>query len=147
MKLINKKARRNYQIMEELEAGVVLKGAEVKALRIGKGSLSDAYVKIKEGEAWVINLVIPGYQKQAEDYDPGKSRKLLMHKSELLGLQKKMEGKNLTLVPLKAYFKGGKIKILVGLGRGKKEYQKKEDKKRKDVKRELRREFKEAQIR
>lgn len=147
LRLINKKAKRNYQILEELETGVVLKGVEVKALRIGKGSLNEAYVKIKNGEAWIINFVIPGYQKAQEDYDPSKSRKLLMHKSELLRLQKRQEGKNLALVPLMAYFKKGRCKILVGLARGKKQYEKKEDKKRKDVKRELRREFKEAQIR
>jgi len=147
MKLVNKKAKRDYQILEEVEAGIVLSGGEVKSLRLGRGKVSEAFVKITEGEVWVNNLLIPAYQGKQEGYDPGKSRKLLLHRKEILSLQKKIEGKNLALVPLKVYLKGGKVKITIALAKGKKQYEKKEAKKRKDMKRELGRQFKEAQIR
>jgi len=146
--LINKKARRDYLITDEVEAGVVLSGGEVKSLRVGRGNLSEAFVKLEDGEAWLINFLIPAYQEVKEGYDPGKRRKLLLNKRELLSMKQKIDGKRLALVPLKAYFKNGRrVKILVGLGKGKRSYDKKEALKKKDIKRELRREFKEAQIR
>ena len=144
--IINKKARRNYQILEELEVGVVLSGNEVKSLRLKRGNLSEAFVKISDGEAWVVNFLIPEYQKSHEGYDPGKRRKLLLHRRELLYLEKKMEGRNLALVPLRAYFKKNYVKLAIGLAKGKKQYEKKEALKRKDIKRELRRSFKEEQL-
>lgn len=147
MKLVNRKARRNYKIIEEIEMGVVLKGAEVKSLRAGRGSLAEAFVRIKAGEAWLINFLIPEYQRSHESYDSGRVRKLLVHKSELVSLEKKMEGRNLALVPLSCYFRNKWVKLKIGLARGKKEYEKKEMIKRRDIKRELRRQFKESQLR
>lgn len=146
MRLVNRKARQRYETVEEVEAGVVLTGVEVKSLRAGRGSISESYVKIKDGEAWVINMVIPAYQGSREDYDPGRTRKLLLHRHELLSLAKKMEGKNLGLVPVACYFSHNVVKIKIGLVRGKKQYEKKEDIKQRDLKRELRRQFKEAQL-
>ena len=147
MKLVNKRARRDYQILDEVEVGIVLSGAEVKSLRLGRGNLNEAHVRIQDGEAWVVNFLIPAYQDSKEGYDPGKTRKLLLHRRETLSLQKKMEGKNLTLVPLRAYFKRNYVKLVIGLARGKRRYEKKEALKRKDIKRELKRQFKEEQIR
>ena len=144
--IINRKARARYKVLEEVEAGLVLKGPEVKSLRLGRGGISEAFVRIKDNEAWVHNMVVPAYQGADERYDPGKTRKLLLHKRELLRLSKRMEGKSLVLVPLKLYWKHNRAKLLVGLARGTKEYERREELKQKDMHRELRRQFKEAQI-
>ena len=118
----------------------------MKRLRWGRGGISEAFVRIKDNEAWVHNMVVPAYQGAGEDYDPAKTRKLLLHKRELLRLAKRMEGKSLVLVPLKLYFKHNRAKLLVGLCRGTKEYERREQIKQRDMHRELRRQFKEAQI-
>ncbi len=144
--IVNRKARARYQVLEEFEAGLVLAGAEVKSLRLGRGGISEAFVRIRENEAWIHNMVIPAYQGGHEDYDSSKTRKLLLHKRELLRFTKRMEGKNLVLVPLKLYFRHNRAKLLVGLARGTKEYERREDLKKRDMHRELRRQFKEAQI-
>jgi len=144
--IVNRKARARYQVLEELEVGLVLEGAEVKSLRLGRGGISEAFVRISEGEAWVHNMVVPAYQGGHEDYDPSKTRKLLLHRRELLRLSKRMEGKNLALVPLKLYFKHNRAKLLIGLAWGVKEYERRDELKKKDLHRELRRQFKEAQI-
>lgn len=144
--IVNRKARSRYQVLEEVEAGVVLLGPEVKSLRLGRGGVSEAFVRIKEGEAWVHNMVVPAYQGGDENYDPSKTRKLLLHKRELLRLSKRMEGKGLVLVPLKLYWRHNRAKLLVGLARGTKEYERREILKERDMHRELRRQFKEAQI-
>lgn len=144
--IINRKARARYRVMEEVEVGLVLTGNEVKSLRLGRGGISEAFVRIKDNEAWVHNMVIPAYQGANEDYDPSKTRKLLLHRRELLRLSKRMEGKSLVLIPLKLYFKHNRAKLLVGLARGTKEYERREEIKKRDLHRELRRQFKEAQI-
>lgn len=136
--IINKFARSNYAISDTLTAGVVLSGAEVKSLREGRGSLRDAYAKWIGSELFLVGADIPRYSHYAgREYDSKKSRKLLLKKSEMLKLLKKMEGKPLTLVPLKLFFKGRWVKCELGIGKGKKEWEKREDIKKRDVNREL----------
>ncbi len=146
MMIVNRKAKQKYQVLDEFEAGLVLVGTEVKSLRLGRGSITEAFVRIKDGEMWVHNLLIPAYQGADENYDPGRARKLLVHKREILSLEKKMEGKNLTLVPLRCYFRNNRVKLGVGLARGKRQFERKEELKRRDLQRELRRDFKEDQL-
>lgn len=141
--IINRRARRDYRIGDEYEAGMVLSGAEVKGLREGRGSLNQAFVRVKDGEVWVYNLVIPKYgPADPREYDPAKPRKLLLHREEILALEKKMEGRNLTLVPLKCYTRGRYVKLRLGLGQGRKKYEKKELVKQRDIERETARALK-----
>lgn len=143
MKIINRRAKRDYQILEEFEVGVVLSGGEVKSLREGKGTLMDSFARIKDGEVWLFNFVIPAYkQAGVRGYDAARARKLLLHKKEITSLTGKMEGKNLTLVPLVCYTTGRFVKVKMGLGKGKKQYEKREVKKRKDLEREVARTLK-----
>ena len=143
MKIVNRKARRDYQILDEIEAGVVLSGAEVKSLRSGRGRLSEAFARVREGEVWLYNFLISAY-KHADvlNYDPARPRKLLLHKKEILSLTGKMKGKDLTLVPLVCYTTGRFVKVKLGLGKGKKQYEKREAKKRRDLDREVARTLK-----
>lgn len=145
--VVNRKSRRNYAISEEFEAGVQLSGAEVKSLRAGRGKLDEAFVRVSGGEVWVVNFQIPAFQVNLENYDPARQRKLLLHAKEIENLARKVEQKGMALVPLKAYVKNRHIKILVGVGKGKREFEKRETIKKRELKRELRREFKERQIR
>lgn len=140
MKVINKKAYFNYEILDKLEAGMVLSGMEVKSIKSCRLKLEEAYVKNINSELWLVNAHIPPYQfADARDYQPDRSRKLLLHRKEILSLQKKIEGRNLTLVPLSCYNKGQKIKLMIGIGRGKKQWEKREQIKRRDVDRETER--------
>ncbi len=140
----NKKAKFEYQILDSLEAGLVLFGHEVKSIRNGRMNLMGAYVTISRGGLWLIGSHIQRYPPAGPlpDYDPDRSRRLLLHKREIAKLAGKMEQKGLTLVPLSVYTKGSKIKLSVGLGRGKKLYEKKETIKRREVDREIRRSLK-----
>ena len=141
--IVNKRAKFEYEILDEVEAGMVLEGREVKSLRLGRGSIVDAFVRITDGEAYLVNANIPGYTfADLTDYDPLRTRKLLMNKKELEALDSKMKSGKLNLVPLKIYPKGRVLKVLVGLARGKKQYQKKEVIKRRDLDREAKREMK-----
>lgn len=143
MKIVNRKARRDYQILEEIEVGVVLTGAEVKSLRGGRGSLVGGFARIKNGELWLYNLVVPLYRNaDVRDYDPARAKKLLLHKKEMLAFYTKMKSKRLVLVPLACYTKKRFIKVKLGLGKGKKEYEKRELKKKKDSEREVERTLK-----
>ncbi len=145
--IINKKARHNYEIKDTLVAGLVLNGQEVKTLRTGHGSLKDAYIKIMDGQAWLINADLPRYSHSSDpNYDSRRRRKLLLHKKEILSLQKKMEKTNLTLIPLKIFFKHRWAKIEIALAKGRKAYQKKERKKRQDLDREIARTLKQLAI-
>jgi SsrA-binding protein len=136
--IVNKLARREYSITDTIVAGVMLSGAEVKTLREGRGSLRDGYAKFIGGELFLVGADIPKYSNfSGKDYDSKRSRKLLIKKSELLKFQKKMEGKPLTLVPLKLFFKGRWVKCELGIGKGKKEWEKREDIKKRDVEREM----------
>ena len=101
----NKQASRFYKILDKVEAGMALKGLEVKSLRAGRASLNEAYVRVSGPEVFLINAHIPAWQKQEENYEPTRSRKLLLHKNEIRGLYLKSQRKGLTLVPLKIYFK------------------------------------------
>ena len=139
VEIVNKKASRNYDITETIEAGIVLFGPEVKSLRNGKGDISDAYCHPKNKELFVINLRIePYFNASIFNQDPLRTRKLLLHKKEIVKLAMKIKEKQLTLVPLKIYFsKTGKVKILLGLGKGKKLYDKREDEKKREADREI----------
>jgi SsrA-binding protein len=138
MKIINKKASFNYEILERLEAGVVLTGSEVKAIRSGRCNLGDGYVKIISGELWLVNVDIPQYKYDGtENYDSARSRKLLVKNKELIYLESKIKQGNLTLVPTSIYTRRDKIKVEIGLARGKKRHEKKQKEKERDLNREL----------
>ncbi|MDQ0254616.1 SsrA-binding protein [Evansella vedderi] len=143
----NKKARHDYTIEETYEAGMVLTGTEIKSLRGGRGNLKDSFARVSNGEVWLHNMHISPYEQgNRYNHDPVRTRKLLMHRKEidkLIGLTRE---KGYTLVPLKVYIKGGFAKILLGLGKGKKKYDKREDLKKKDAKREIQRAFKDRQL-
>ena len=139
----NKKARHNYQIDSEYEAGIVLVGTEVKSIREGRVSFQDAYADIKNGEIFLRQLHISPYKyAYYSNHESHRTRKLLLHGYEIKKLWSKIKERGYTLVPLKIYFKNNKIKVLLGLGRGKKLYDKRQSIKQKDVKRELDRERK-----
>lgn len=134
----NKKAYHDYFIEEKYEAGMVLTGTEVKSLRIGKANLNDAFVQIKTGEAFLNNLHISPYDfGNRENHDPDRLRKLLMHKKEIVKLFSKIREQGYTIIPLRLYFKNGMVKAELGLAKGKKLYDKREDLKKKDHKREV----------
>ena len=138
MKIVNRRAYYDYAITDRLEAGLVLSGMEVKSVKAGRIKLEEAYVKNINGELWLINAHIPAYQfADARNYQPDRSRKLLLHRKEILSLEKKIEGRNLTLAPLSCYNKGPRIKLEIGIGRGKKQWEKREQIKRRDIDREV----------
>ena len=142
MKVTNKKAYHDYQVLDNFEAGVVLTGGEAKAVRAGRVQLGAAYVKLMKGEVWLINAVIPEYEfARVKDYDPGRTRKLLLSKKEILKLSQKVETKGVTLAPLSMYSKRGLVKVEVGLAKGRKEFEKREVTKRKDIEREMERDI------
>jgi len=134
----NRKARYLYQIEEIYEAGIALTGSEVKSLRAGKGTLGDAYGMIRDNEAFLFNAHISPYSHaDTRDYDPNRTRRLLLHKEEIRRLLGKTRERGLTLVPLQIYFKNGRAKVELGLGRGKKLYDKRETIKRREADREM----------
>ena len=140
MEILNRKARYNYFIDKEIECGISLAGTEVKSIRKGSVDISDSFVLIKNGEAEIINMYIAPYENgNRYNKNERRTRKLLLHKEEIKKLQNKMKEKNYTLVPLKVYFKNNKVKVLVGLARGKKLYDKRETIKQRDLERESRR--------
>lgn len=142
-KIKNRKARHDYHIDETYEAGIVLKGTEVKSIRDGKASLSEAFAYLQNGEVWLKNMYIKPYKFGSyANHDERRDRKLLLKRREIREIDKHINQKGFTLIPLKLYFKGGYAKILVGLARGKKQYDKREDIKEKDVRRELDRKIK-----
>jgi len=139
----NKKARYDYEIIEVIEAGMVLLGTEVKSLRQGRANLKDSYARIRDGELFLMQCHISPYTHAYYDnHEPDRVRKLLVHKREIKRLQGKTEEKGLTLVPLKIYFKDGKAKVELALARGKRSYDKRETLKRKTEERELQRAIK-----
>jgi SsrA-binding protein len=136
----NKKAYYDYQILEKYEAGLVLKGSEVKALRDGKCNLKDGYARIRENEMWLIGITIGTYKNAGDSgHDPERFRKLLMHRYEIKKIHRKVTEKGITLIPLKIYFKKGIVKIEIGLATGKKEYDKRESLSQRDQEREMNR--------
>tara|TARA_B100001971_G_C18082414_1_gene479033 strand:- start:315 stop:764 length:450 start_codon:yes stop_codon:yes gene_type:complete len=136
----NRKAFHEYHILETFEAGVQLKGSEVKSIREGKASLKQAYILIRKGEAWLKGSHIASYSHTgSEGHEPVRNRKLLLHKKEIQRIGSKLAEKGLTAVPTKLYFKGGLIKLEFGLAKGKKLYDKRETKKKRDVERDIQR--------
>jgi SsrA-binding protein len=130
----NKKAFHNYFIEEKFEAGMVLKGTEVKSLRMGKANLNDSFALVKNGEAYLNNLHISPYDfGNRENHDPDRIRKLLLHRKEISKLNSKVREQGYSLVPLRLYFKNGLVKVEMGLAKGKKLYDKREDLKQKDM--------------
>ena len=141
---INKKARFQYEIVEQIESGLILQGTEVKSLRFGKVNLKDSYANIKSGEAFLYNMHISPYEQgNIFNHDPLRIRKLLLHKQEIKRLTGKIQEKGMTLVPLKMYFKNGRAKVELGLGKGKNLVDRRRDIARRDEERQLQREFKE----
>jgi SsrA-binding protein len=137
---VNRQARHNYFIDETYEAGLVLVGSEVKSLRDGKANLSDSYAQIRKGEAFLINFHIGAYPGANQfNHEPTRTRKLLLHAREIDRLTGKTKERGLTLVALKLYFKNGRAKVELGLGRGKKLYDKRETLKRKNAERDIER--------
>lgn len=142
-KIENRKARHDYHIDETYEAGVALKGTEVKSIRAGKASLNEAFAYLQNGEVWLKNMYVKPYEFSTyNNHDERRDRKLLLKRSEIREIDKYINQKGFALIPLKLYFKRGYAKILVGLGRGKKSYDKRDDIKEKDAKREMDRKIK-----
>jgi SsrA-binding protein len=136
----NRKARHDYTIVDQYEAGLVLTGTEVQSLRLGKANLKDSYAKVKDGEVWLYQMHISPYPfAYYNNHDPLRVRKLLLHKREILRLYAKANEQGHTLVPLKLYFKAGKAKITLALAKGKREFDKREALRERDRKREVER--------
>jgi len=137
MKITNKRAFYDYQLLERIEAGINLNGAEVKAVRLGHADLTGSHVRIMGSEAYLINAKIFPYEyARPEGFDEKRTRKLLLHKKEIIALKSKTEGQNLALVPVSLYTTKSFIKLEIALGKGKKQYDKKEAIKKKDIQRE-----------
>jgi len=140
----NRQARHQYEILETFEAGIELKGTEVKSIRAGKANLRDGFAQLREGELWLQNVHISPHSTTIQQYnhDPRRTRKLLLHKGEIRKLIGKVEQKGLTLVPLKIYVTRGWIKVTIALAKGKKLHDKRDSLKRKQEKREVERALK-----
>lgn len=138
MKIVNKKARSNYEISDSFEAGIVLTGAEVKSIKEGRANLGDSFVKIIGGELWIVNMDIPRYKNDGNpNYDSKESRKLLVKRNEIFSIEGKMKSRRLTLIPVSLYVVRGKIKVEVGFGRGIKRHEKKAKEKERTLDRDL----------
>lgn len=139
----NKKAYHDYEILETYEAGIELAGTEVKSMRMGKCSIKEAYIRIEDMQATVYGMHVSPYEKgNIFNRDPLRPRRLLLHKNEIRKLFGQVQQKGVTIVPLKVYFSGQYVKVLIGVARGKKLYDKRRDIAKKDMKREAEREFK-----
>lgn len=138
----NRRARHEYTIEDVVEAGLVLTGTEVKSLRAGRASLTDGFGQITDGEAWLHGVHIPQYTLGTwTNHEPKRTRKLLMHRKEIDKLERSISERGLTLIPLSLYFSGGKVKIELGLARGKRTYDKRHDLAKRDAAREVEREL------
>ena len=136
----NRKARHDYHILDAFEAGIALTGTEVKSLRAGRANLKDAYAQIENEEVFLHNMHISPYEEGGRyNHDPTRTRKLLLHKSEIRRLFGRVQLKGLTLIPLALYFSKGRVKVELGIARGKKEIDKREDLAERDAKREMER--------
>ncbi len=136
----NRKARHNYFIEDKFEAGMVLKGTEVKSLRLGRGNLKDSYARIVNGEVYIYQMHIGAYPfAYYGNHDPLRPRKLLLHKNEIKRLYSKVNEKGSSLIPLRVYFKDGKVKITIAIAKGKRKYDKRETIRKRDEKREIER--------
>ena len=143
MEILNREARHNYFILDTLECGIVLSGTEIKSIRDGKANIKDSYAIIKDDEAYLLNMHISEYKEgNIFNHEETRTRKLLMHKKEILKLRDKIALQGLTLVPLKVYFVKNKVKVLIGLAKGKKTYDKRESIKERDIERNLQKNYK-----
>lgn len=139
----NRKAYHDYHIQETFEAGISLRGTEVKSLREGRANLKESYAILKDGEVFLFNCHISPYSHgNIENHDPLRTRKLLLHAKEISKLWGRISQQGFTLVPLKIYFKGGRAKVAIGLAKGKKQYEKRESIKENEAKREIDRHMK-----
>jgi len=144
MEINNRKARYNYAIEETVEAGIELKGTEVKSIRAGKAQINDSYAIINKNEIKIINMFISPYTEGNQfNHEETRTRKLLLHKKEIIKLRIKKETEGYSIIPLKVYFNNkNKAKVLLGIGKGKKEYDKRETMKKRDQEREIRKKYK-----
>ena len=143
MEILNRKAKFDYFIEEEIEAGLVLTGTEIKSLRLGKANIKDSYAIIRNNEAFLLNTHIAEYTEGNRfNHDETRTRKLLLHKKEILKLSSKIDLEGYTLIPLKIYFSKGKSKVLIGICKGKKNFDKRETIKQRDIEREMRKNYK-----
>ena len=141
----NRKARHEYFLLDTYEAGMVLKGSEIKSIRAGQVSLAQAYVSLDNNEAWLVNSHIAPYdQASHNNHDPLRMRKLLLHKSEIRKLSDKVRQKGATVIPLRIYLKDGRAKIEIALAKGKKQYDKRAEIAKRDAKREMDRRYKQG---
>ena len=143
IKIVNRVARHDYFIEEEYECGMVLTGTEIKSIRLGKANIKDSYAIIKNGEIFLLNMFISHYKEgNIFNHEETRTRKLLLHRSEILKLNDKVRLEGYTLIPLKIYFVKGKAKLLLGVCKGKKNYDKREALKEKDIKRQVEKDLK-----
>ena len=143
MEIQNRKVNFDYEIIDTFEAGIVLTGTEIKSIRLGKANLKDSYALVKNNELFLLNMHISTYEQGNRfNHEETRTRKLLMHKKEILKLRDKIEISGFTLVPIKLYFKGNVAKILIGLAKGKKNYDKRESIKKKDIERQIAKDLK-----
>ena len=145
MEILNKKVKFDYFIEEEIECGIVLKGTEIKSIRAGLANIKDCYAIIKNNEIYLLNMFISKYENGSIfNHDERRTRKLLLNKKEILKLRDKVEISGYTLIPIKVYFKNNRAKVLLGLCKGKKNYDKRETIKERDMKREIEKRMKEG---
>ena len=143
MEILNRQARHDYFILEEIEAGIVLTGTEIKSIRKGEATIKDSYAIIRNNEVYLLNMFIKHYEQgNIFNHDEKRTRKLLLHKKEILKLRDKLEQEGCTLIPLKVYFNKNHAKILLGLCKGKKNFDKRESIKERDIKRNIEKELK-----
>lgn len=136
----NRRARHDYEIIDDFEAGIVLTGSEVKSLRAGKANLKDSFAHVRDGEVWLVGAYIAPYSFSREGgHDPERTRKLLLHRREIDRIAGTLAEKGLTLVPMRLYFKDGKAKVQIGLARGKRTVDKRADIKKREHEREMER--------
>ena len=139
MEILNRKAKYNYQIFDTIEAGIVLTGTEIKSLKLGKANIKDSYVRVKNNEMYIINMHISSYDNgNIFNHDETRERKLLLHKKEIFKFRDKIKLESYTIIPLKVYLVKGRAKVLIGLAKGKKNYDKREDIKKRDIERNIR---------
>lgn len=143
MEILNRKAKFDYFIEETIEAGIVLTGTEIKSIRLGKTNIKDSYALIRNNEIFLLNANISEYTEGNRfNHDETRTRKLLLHKKEILKLKNKLELEGYTLIPLKIYFSKGRAKVLIGVCKGKKNFDKRETIKQRDIDREMRKNYK-----
>ncbi len=143
MEINNRKARYDYEILETYEAGIVLTGTEIKSIRNGQANLKDSYATIRNNEMFLLNMHISHYEQgNIFNHNETRTRKLLLHKKEIIKLNDRIKIEGLTIIPLKLYFNRNKAKILLGVAKGKKTYDKRETIKKRDVEREIAKKYK-----